>query len=139
MATTPTPQQDPVFDVDWSEPDEADRDPVFDFDWSENTPEEMVTWLERQHARHGEEEDYQAAQLLKQLLAERAASPAPVNEQARLDAGKKQAKRLLKMARQGTLEVTALHQAQDVVARLHGYPDWQAWAARATQPNADAS
>lgn len=103
------------------------------FHWTDNTPDDLVLWLERQHARHGEEEDLQAAQLLKHLLAERAASPAPLNEQARLDAGKKQAKRLLKMARQGELNLTALHQAQDAVARLHGYPDWQTWVERVTK------
>ena len=103
------------------------------FDWADNTPQDLVTRLERKYARHGEEEDLQAAQLLKQLLAERAASPAPVNEQTRLDAGKKQAKRLFKMARQGELNLTALHQAQDAVARLHGYPDWQTWAERVTK------
>lgn len=110
---SPTPQQESLFD------------------WDENTPEHLVTWLERQYARHREAEDLQAAQLLKRLLAERAAPP---DEQARLEAGKKQAKRLLKLAKQGPLELTALHQAQDVVARLHGYPDWQAWTQRIVKP-----
>ncbi len=32
---------------------------------SPSTPEQLVAWLEAKHARHGETEDLQAAQLLR--------------------------------------------------------------------------
>lgn len=46
------------------------------------------------------------------------------NQSPFLKAGRKQAKRLLKLAQDGQLNVSALHEAQAVVAKLHGYPNW---------------
>ena len=49
-----------------------------------------------------------------------------------VEAAKKQAKRLLKLAKAtpDTLKITALHEAQEIVAKLHGYPNWKAMAGK---------
>lgn len=103
---------------------------------SQATPEQLVAWLEAKHARHGEAEDLQAAQLLRQLLIQQlphqpVSSPIPTpenNERAIVTGAKKQAKRLLKLTKESPLKLTALNQALEVVAKLHGYPNWQAMA-----------
>lgn len=103
---------------------------------SPSTPEQLVAWLEAKHARHGEAEDLQAAQLLRQLPIQQlphqsVSSPSltPENNERAIVAGaKKQAKRLLKLTKESPLQLTALNQALEVVAKLHGYPHWQAMA-----------
>ena len=57
----------------------------------------------------------------------RAASKDRENTSPLIKAGRKQAKRLLRLAREGHLSVGALHDAQGVVARIHGYPDWRSF------------
>ena len=98
-----------------------------------NSPQDLVAWLEKKHARHGEDEDRQAAELLKQLLADKPAN----GDRALVATCKKQAKRLLRMTKDGPLKITALNEALGVMAQLHGYPTWDAMA-RSTKPAPEA-
>lgn len=100
------------------------------FDDAPSSADDLIHWLERKYARHGEDEDRQAAEILRRL----AAQPPVHDPSARVAAGKVQAKRLLKRVKKdGPLAPTALHEALEVVAHLHGYPHWQAMAA--TRPD----
>lgn len=86
------------------------------------SPQALIQWLEAKYQRHHEDEDRQAAELLKKLIAEKPAD----NSRAIASGAKRQAKRLLKLSKERPLKLTALNEALEVVSILHGYPNWQA-------------
>ncbi len=49
-------------------------------------------------------------------------------ERALVTSAKQQAKRLLRLAKKGELKVTALSQALEITAQMHGYPNWKAFS-----------